>query len=387
MENSASLAIVNATLVLEDRMLYNAALLMRGERIAAFGNMGSFEIPKDVPTVDAGGLFVGPGFVDIHVHGCNKISTISNLPETAKFFLKHGTTTMLGTPWYTLNFDTIIASIRHIKENMKNAPNVRGIYMEGPYTNPKYGSHAADNPWRFGIKEEQYKAIVDEAGRDALVWTVAPELEKIGDFVAYAKKVNPNTVIAVGHCEATPDQIRALGKYRPTLETHATNATGKQLGGGGIWGAGPDEYCFTHDEVYCEMISDSMCVHVNKDIQRLILKCKGVDKVVLITDSSSHENPPPAKYAHVTDINFSPYGEVAGSKLTMEQACRNVMRNAGVSMVDAFNMAARNPARVIGFAEELGTIEVGKRADLVIVDGDFNINNVFLGGKIVEIGE
>lgn len=379
--SNCTLAIKNAEAVLEDRILSDAVILIEGDKIAKVAK--NAEIPEGTPTIDAGGKYVGPGFIDLHVHGGDNKSTISDLPGAAEFFLKHGTTSMLATPWYTLNFDTTMAALKHIKENIKNVPNVKGIYMEGPYTNPKYGSHAALNPWRHGIVEEEYRAIVDAAGTDALVWTVAPERENILEFIEYARKVNPNTVIAIGHSEATPDQIRALGKYRPTLETHATNATGKQWGGGGIWGAGPDEYCLKDNNVYCEMISDSQGIHVNTDIQQLLLHCKGVDKIVLITDSSTHSNPNPEKYAHITDINFSPFGEIAGSKLTMDMAVKNVMKHTGVGIVGAFVMASRNPARVIGIDGEVGTIEVGKVADLVIVDQDINVDTVILGGKIV----
>ena len=378
-----TLVIKNAEAVLEDRILSSAVIFINGDRIVAIEKAQNAEIPEGVPVIDACGKYVGPGFVDLHVHGGDGKSTIDNLKGASEFFLKHGTTTMLGTPWYTLDFDKTIASIKHIRENMKYCPNVKGIYMEGPYTNPKYGSHAALNPWRHGIVEEQYKAIVDTAGTDALVWTVAPEIPNILKFIEYARSVNPTAVIAVGHSEATPDQIRALGKYRPTLETHATNATGKQTGGGGIWGAGPDEYCFKDNTVYCEMISDSQGIHVKTDIQQLILHCKGVDKVVLITDSSTHENEPPEKYAHIKDINFSPFGEVAGSKLTMDMACKNVMMHTGVGFVDVFNMASRNPARVIGLDGDIGTLAPSKVADIVIVDKDFNIDTVIMNGKTV----
>jgi hypothetical protein len=139
--------------------------------------------------------------------------------------------------------------------------------MEGPYTNPDYGANADTNPWRHGIVEAEYKALVDACGTDVKVWTTAPELDGILDFCAYAKKINPDVVIALGHSEATPQLIDAMGKYRPTLMTYTMNATGRLPVVGGARGYGPDEYCFSHPEMYAELISDSCGIHVNAVLQ------------------------------------------------------------------------------------------------------------------------
>lgn len=378
-----TLAIKNCNIVLERGIVYDGVLLVAGDRIAAYGSERELEIPEGVEVVDAHGRYVGPGFVDLHVHGGDGGVLVYEPKAAAEHFLKHGTTTLLASPWYKLGFEVFLECIERVKAAMPECPTIRGFYMEGPYTNQKYGSHAAVNPWRQGVVEEEYRALVDAAGELAFAWTVAPELEGIGDFVRYARKVNPGTVIAVGHSEATPDEIRALGPaYRPTLATHVTNATGQKGRLSGIIGAGPDEYSFLSPEVYCELISDSRGIHVKPDIQRMILEIKGVDKIVLVTDGTNNKNPAPAHLSHVDDINFSPAGEVAGSKLTMNKACRNIMSHTRVGITEAFIMASRNPARVIGLDSEIGSIEVGKRADLVIVDDRFNVEGVILGGDV-----
>ena len=383
-----TLAIHNCNIVLEEGIIFDGVLLVSGERIAEFGKRGAVEIPEGVQTLDAGGNYVGPGFVDLHVHGGDGKSLLFETKEAAEYFLRHGTTSILATPWYKLDLNTTLDAIQSVKDALADAPTVKGLYMEGPYTNQKYGSHAAVNPWPNGIIEEEYRQMVDAAGKLVRVWTIAPELPNIKEFVKYARQVNPDVVFAVGHSEATPKEIRSLGAaYKPMLETHATNATGQKNRHHGIIGEGPDEYSLADPEVYCELISDSCGIHIKSDIQKMLLRCKGVDRIALITDGSIYKNPTPERFKHVTDINFSPQGEVAGSKLTMEVACRNIMSHTRAGITEAFLMASRNPARVIGIDDEVGTVEVGKRADLVIVDAAFNISNVILGGKICEFEE
>ena len=372
--------IQNAQLVLETGVLANASLLIEGDKILSFGT--DMDIPSDVTIIDAQGAYVGPGFVDIHVHGGGGYTTAESPLEMANFFLKNGTTTILLTPDYCMNLEKFLSTIRKGKAAMEVGKTIAGFYMEGPYMNPKYGASAEFNPWRHPLDPKEYEALVDEAGTAARVWAIAPEREGLTPFLHYARTVNPNVLFAVGHSHATPDEIRAL-PYHPDLQTHCTNATGRINEGGGCRGTGPDEYCYLDDEMYAELISDSHAIHVKPDIQKLILKIKGIDHVILITDGTGAEHQNPPEYAHVDDLNFDHKGSLSGSKLTMNKACRNIIRHTGCSIVDAFKMASRNPARVLGMDSRIGTIAVGKKANLVFVDEEFNVLQVMLEGKIV----
>ena len=216
---------------------------------------------------------------------------------------------------------------------------MRGMYMEGPYTNPNYGANAHINPWRGPIKKEDYKQMVDEAGNLATVWAVAPEREGILPFMEYAKKINPKVKFAVGHSEATPSQIRELGEYMPLIHTHITNATGRPSVPAGTRGAGPDEHCFMTPQTYAEMISDSCGIHVQPDLQKMILHIKGTDRVILISDSTTLNNPNPPELAHVTDLNFDSTGGLAGSKLTLDQAGEALQTAKKVIIVPGYGMA------------------------------------------------
>lgn len=377
-------AIVNANLVLENGILFDGKMLVADGRIAAFGQ--DLEIPEGAEIIDAQGAYVGPGFVDIHVHGGGGFSTCHDPEKAAAYFLRHGETTILATTDYHMNRETLLEFIAKIKAAMVHTPTIKGIYMEGPYTNPDYGSHADKNPWRYGVREEDYKPIVDACGQSVRVWTVAPEREDLLPFLTYAKQVNPNAVIAVGHSEATPMEIRDLGKYRPTLMTHCMNATGRKLSCKGLRGYGPDEYCFKEAEMYAELICDSQGIHVHPEMQQLLLHTKGVNRVILVTDSTVYNNPVPEQYAHVQDLNFDHNGGIAGSKLTMDMACRNIMRHTNCGIAQAFLMASTNPARAVGL-EDVGSVAKGKVADLVFVDDKFNVQKVMLAGKICRFEE
>ena len=386
-ENGKKTIIENAQIVLENGILWDGALILEGERIIKYGKQKEME--EELATaerrVDAKGAYVGPGFVDIHVHGGGGFLTYYNPVEASEFFLSHGTTSLLATIPYELCFREFLEGIRIVKKEIKKSRTIRGLYLEGPYLNADYGSHSYLNTWRGLICPEQFQILVEEAGTMAKVWAIAPERQGLLPFLEYARKINPETIFAVGHSEATPAQIRGLGKYRPTLLTHAFDATGRVPVASNTRGCGPDEYCMNEAEVYAELISDSCGNHVNADLQRVLLRNKGIDRIILITDSCTYENPAPvpSKFANVTDLEFDDKGCIAGSKMTMDMACRNIMTHTNCGIAQAFLMASRNPARVLGMGHEIGTIEAGKRADLVFVDDRFHVQHVMLAGEMV----
>ena len=380
-------AIENAKVVLESGIIWDGRILIEEDRIVSVGKKEEIEIPESAERIDACGAYVGPGFVDIHVHGGGGFQTSTHPIEAAKYFLRHGETSMLATPSGTASKtrDEIKGFILNIREAMKTQKNIKGIYMEGPYYNPRYGANSRLNTWgNRPIESEDFEVLVDACGEDVKVWMIAPERAKEGliDFLAYARKVNPDVEFAVGHSEALPTEIRALGRYRPSIQTHSMNATGRLKAPGGTRDYGPDEYCFKEPDVYCELISDSLGIHVNREMQQLLLHNKGVHRVILITDSTVYNNPNPEKFANVTDLNFDPWGGIAGSKLTMDKACKNIMSHTNCGIAQAFLMAATNPAKAVGLYDELGSIEKGKIADLVFVNDLFDVKAVMLNGEL-----
>ena len=380
------IAIENGKIVLERGIIWDGVIVAVDGRIVSVGKRSEVEISTGATRIDAKGAYVGPGFVDIHVHGCDDCDIHQNPKKAAAHFLRHGETTILATPSYSRSFAEHMEGIETVKREMGSIENLKGFYMEGPYTNPKYGSNADNYQWNV-IDPTQYEKMIDAAGRLAKVWTIAPERMADGllGFLKYARKINPTVVFAVGHSEAYPWDIRALGEYRPTLETHSMNAIGRPGESRGLRGYGPDEYCFKEPDVYCELISDSLGVHVHSELQRLLIHMKGTQRVVLITDSTKYDSPAPEHMKHTTDLNFDHNGGLSGSRLTMDVACRNIMHHTSCGIAKAFAMAATNPARAIGMGSELGVIEPGKKCDLVFVDDMFNVKEVMMGGKLCNL--
>lgn len=380
------ICIDNARVVLESGILDSGRILIHQGYILAVGSREEVPIPEQAQVVDARGSYVGPGFVDIHTHGGNGAMFHQAPQKAAQHFLRHGETTVLAALYYDLTKEEFLEAIHRIQMAMgtKAGASIAGIYMEGPYMNPKYGASAEKNRWRGPVDPQDYRAIVNRAGMLARVWAVAPEREGVAEFVAYVRRVNPLATIAVGHSEATPQQVQSLKPLGLSLQTHCMNATGRVNEWAGVRGCGPDEACLLDPDMYAELISDSMGVHVAPALQQLILKVKGVEKVVLISDSFVGQGKAPERLANATDLMFDEGGNLCGSRLTLDVACRNVMRHTGCTMADAFRMAAGNPARAVGLFDEIGSIAPGKRADLVFVDEQFRVQTVMLLGKIQE---
>ena len=382
------LAIINAELVMRDHLIPDAVLFVDSDKIAGFGEMRSTPIPEDCEIIDAKGAYVGPGLVDIHCHAGEERRFQHDPLHAAAPHMKNGTTTVLATMGGNAPVPEILESIDLVRDAMSQpgGENIGGIYMEGPYMNPKYGSNAHLNPWAGKpIVPEDYQPILDRLGDLVKVWAIAPEREGILDFVKAAKKTIPAMRFAVGHSEATPQQIEALMPYGLCIGTHHTNATGTIVNYPECRGVCVDEAVNYNNDIYAEIISDSLGVHVDPYMQRLIRKIKGDDRIILITDRTAYKGDPIPGLEHITDLCFTPRADgttdVTGSKLTLNVACRNWMKHTGASIVDAFRCASYNPARAVGMTDR-GEIAVGKRADLIFTDHKMNVKTVLLGGKL-----
>ena len=377
------LAIINATAVLSERVLEGATVLVDGGRIIKIGT--DTEIPEGAEIIDLGGDILGPGFVDIHVHGGGGAFFYENPQTAAEHFLSHGETTVLPTLYYDLDKEELLRAVHKLCAVIESGecPSIAGLYMEGPYMNPKYGASPEKNKWRGEIKREDYEKIVEAAGERARVWVVAPEREGIEDFVRFVKEINPKAVISMGHSEATLAEVEALKPYGLTLMTHCMNATGRIPTEPGTRACGPDEACLIDRDMYAEMICDSEGIHVGAEMQKFLLTIKGEDRIVLISDSFVSLEEVPEHLKHITDLSFDANGGLSGSRLTLDVALKNLVKHTGVSLASAFKMASTNPARAMGLDSECGEIAVGKRANFVILDNNLNTRGVILDGRKV----
>lgn len=377
-------AIVNAKIVMRDHYINDGVILIDKGEIAAFGKAKEVKVPADAEKLDAKGYYVGPGLIDIHTHAADNKWIFEQPYETSEYMLKHGVTSVLPALYYNLNKDQYLGAIDSIIESYEKNEfrNFLGFYMEGPYLNPKFGCDREKNTWKGAIQKADYEPLIERVKNYVRVWCISPEREGIDGFVKDVKSVIPDVVFAVAHSEATPQQVEKYIPYGLKIGTHHTNATGTIFKYSECRGVCVDEAVNYNDDIYAELISDKMGLHVDPYMQRLVRKIKGDDRIILISDQFVSDGPVPKGYEESDDIHFDFAGEIAGSGLTLDIACRNFMIHTGCSVCDAFRFASYNPSKVLGL-NKYGSVREGNYANLVFVDENFNVKNVIFKGDIL----
>lgn len=247
------------------------------------------------------------------------------------------------------------------------------------------GSNQKSILWRGAIRQEEYGPLVDALKDDVRIWAVDPARENIETFIAYVKAQNPAAIFALGHSNATAEQCRRVRKYGVQVQTHHSDS-GKAKGRAqGTPGAGCDEYTLYEPDLYAELICDENGIHVVPDLLKLVMRVKGVEKIVLITDSMASKekfrNNEAEGVWYGPDLNYDYEGHLAGSHLTLDNACRNLMTHTGYGLCHAIRCATINPARLLGIDGEVGSLEPGKRANLILIDDMVHVKGVILWGE------
>ena len=377
------LAIINATLVMPDHYIPNATIIIDNEKISDFGK--NIDIPEGAQIIDAQNNFVGPGLIDIHTHADGDTYFHEDPVKCSQTLINHGVTSVLPALFYSMNKQEHLDAVVKIKDAIAQGKgkNILGLYMEGPYLNPDFGCDKEKNVWKDAVVKADYEEIIEATKDFAKIWCVAPEREGILDFVKDVKAANPNMVFSVAHSEATPQQIEDLMPYGLKLGTHHTNATGTLENYPEVRGVCVDETVNYNDGIYAELICDSKGVHVHPYMLRLVKKIKGDDKIILISDAFVADGPPIPGLEDAFDINFDWGGDIAGSKLTLDVACRNMMVHTGSSICDVFKFASLNPSRLLNIPQ-IGQIRKGNLGNLIIVDQWFNVKNTIIKGEILK---
>lgn len=375
--------IKNATLVMCDHLIPDAAILAEDGKICNFGK--NIEIPEGAEIIDAHGNYVGPGLIDIHAHAAGPYGYYTDPADAADYALSHGVTSIMPSLAYSQTKEGYLNIISLIETALSQGrmKNFIGYHMEGPYLNPNFGANRNNLPWPLKAEREDYIELIKAVKEKARVWCFAPERPGIEEFVKDVLKEIPDIVFSVAHSEATPQMIE---KYIPLglkIATHHTNATGTIINYPECRGVCVDEAVNYNDDIFAELICDSCGIHVDPYMLRLVKKIKGDDKIILISDATVSKGPKPEGYDGVNDINFDNYGEISGSKLTLDKACRNMMVHTGCSICEAFRYASRNPARALSL-RGMGEIRVGGVANLIIVDDKFDVKNVIFKGDLVK---
>ena len=382
-------AIVNTKLVMEDSIIWDGAITWEGDRIVQVGWASEVEIPEGTEVIDAKGLYTAPGFVDIHNHGSTEHLFSDEPLKAAEHFLKHGETTILPTFYCSLNLEQMLEGAKRVRAVSQTGAGraLAGLYMEGPYMGG-FGSNQKYILWGGDITPEEYAPLVDEISDIAKVWAICPMRPGIEGFMQYVKEKNPDAVFTMGHSRASAADCRRVKKYGLKIQTHHGDS-GKHAGSAqGTIGAGCDEFTLYDPDIFAELICDENGIHVQPDMIKMVVRTKGVERMILISDSmplsGDFTNNEADGVAYGPDLNYDYEGHLAGSHLTLDNACRNLMKHTGYGLCHAIRFATLNPAVALGIDDEVGSLAPGKKANIIVIDDMVHVNKVVLCGEVQE---
>ncbi len=381
-------AIINTKIVLVDGIIFDGVVLFDKGKILKADDAKNVTIPENAEIIDAKGKYTAPGLVDIHCHGVGSYSFYECPTECSEFFIKHGVTTILPTFYMNVSLDEMIEGAENVLKASKTGAGriMDGLYMEGPYMGGG-GSFRNSCKWSGEIKKEDYERLVTSLGDLVRIWAISPSMEGIDEFMAYVHETHPEAIFALGHSNANSEQCRRVAKYGVKVQTHHTNAGSTPGRCQGSLGAGCDDYTLYNPDMYAELIVDEVGIHVVPDKVKLIVKTKGVEKMILISDSmmstGNYKNNEELGIFYGPDLNYDDEGRLAGSRMTLDSACRNLMVHTGHGICHAIRMATANPAKLLGIDDKVGSIEAGKKANLIIMDDMIRIEKVFLEGELM----
>lgn len=388
-----TIKIVNGT-ILTGGKAFIGNIVLKGGKIDYVGTQNP-EVEEDAHVIDAKGQYVAPGFIDLHTHGAGGADFMDGTVEAyltaARMHAIHGTTLLYPTTLTSTN-EALYASFEtYNKAEELNVDGARfgGMHLEGPYFNPVYAG-AQDPRYLRNPRPEEYIEILDKCPKLAR-WSFAPELEGSEEFAAELKR--RGIVASIGHTNATFHECDNAYEAGATLMTHFFSCMSTILKRNSRKFAGTIEYGYYQDGIYVEIIADGH--HVPQNLLRMIAKIKGVEKVVLVTDSMRAAGMPegPSILGGLESgqpviveegvAKLQDRSAFAGSVATADLLVRTMVQLADCSMGNAVRMLTENPARVMGIADRKGSLKAGLDADVIIFDENVNIKKTIIEGKII----
>jgi len=335
--------------------------------------------------IDAKGLNLLPGFIDLHVHGSNGYEVMDADPGSilgmASFLVRHGVTSFLPTT-LTATHERILSVIKAVKQ-ASHAPlgaraAILGVHLEGPYLNPE--RCGAQDPGQIRRADQQEFADYIRSGMIRLI-SVAPEFPENLWLIDACKK--RAITVSAGHTSANLDQMRHAISLGLGQVTHIYNAMSpldhREVGTVGA--------ALALDELYCEMICDN--VHVHPAAQKIVVRSKGVDRVILVSDALCCAGLPEGEYTmdqqKIFNRDGAAYlqnGSLAGSVISIDKALKNILENSGLSLEQGWRMSSYTAAKAIHMDAIKGSIAPGKDADLVLLDEKLGVRMTIMEGKI-----
>jgi N-acetylglucosamine-6-phosphate deacetylase len=367
--------LTGARVVLPDGVAEDATLTVEGRLIA--GN-----VREERPTLDLSGHWIVPGFVDMHVHGGGGASFSAGTAEEALKVIgthrRHGTTTMVAST-VTGELADLAQQASALSELVEQG-DLAGIHFEGPFISPaRCGAH--DPALLRDPDPTEVRKLVDAARGTARMMTLAPELP--GGLDSVRMLADSGVIAAVGHTDSTYGATAEAVEAGASVATHLFNA----MPALGHRAPGPVAALLEDERVTVELINDG--THLHPSVLQLAFGRAGAGRVAFITDAMGAAGMGDGRYplgpleVEVRDgvARLTEGGSIAGSTLTLDEAFRRAVTVDGLAVQDAVRALSAVPARLLGVADRTGSLEVGKYADLVVLDAEFAVAGVMRQGE------
>lgn len=326
------------------------------------------DCPQNTEIEDYSGKYIMPGFIDIHCHASASNMATDDPKEVADYHKAHGTTSMLLTYYRDVPHEKLLNCLKEVKDLIGKS-NVIGAHLEGPILNANFGT-GSGNKQELPDKAKYSKYIESGVVKQ---WTSSPEVDGVTEMI---KDISAAGIVpAIGHSKASYKQVLNAYNAGAKLTTHIFDATGTtkdESTMGGTEDISFDEACMLMPDMYYEVICDKKWVHVKKEKLALLIKTVGIDRVIAITDSFMSDG------NETSDINVfyraDGHADLSGSKLTMDGVALNLY-NAGYSLPEITKLTSFNAAKLLKLSDR-GEIAVGKKADMLIIDGNMKFIKV-----------
>lgn len=387
------LKIYNGKIITPAGIINNGTVLVTGDRITAVSENNI--AAEDVVDIDAGGLYVSPGFIDIHVHGGGGHDFMDNSVEAflgiAETHARYGTTAMWPTS-LTSNKEGILqtlATYEAAKDKNTNGAQFMGMHLEGPYF--AMNQRGAQDPRYIRDPDpEEYKDILAHSA-SIRRWSAAPELK---GAIGFGKYIRTKGILpAMAHTDAIYEEAYEAFKAGYSLATHLYSAMSGVTRRNAYRYAGVIEAAFLTDDMDVEIIADG--AHLPAPLLKLVYKIKGPGRTALITDAMRAAGMPEGEsvLGNINDgmkvivedgvAKLPDRSSFAGSVATADRLVRTMIHMAELPLEKAIQMITATPARIMGLQDKKGTLEAGKDADIVLFDKDIRIEMTIIKGKLV----
>lgn len=379
--------IYNGHVLTPEGWINGGSVIIEGNRIKEVSK-SSRQLDGMDKTIDAHGMNVVPGGIDLHCHGgggCDFQECTREAFETvARTHLRHGTTAIYAT-LSSSPIDMMERACMTCDELMRESGStIMGMHMEGPYLNPSKAG--AQMPEVIRIPDpNEYRHIVEDF--DCMRrWDTAPELPGAAEMGRYI--TSKGIVAAIAHTAAEYRHVKAAWDAGYTLATHFYNAMPGFHNVREFKHAGTVESVYLLEDMAVEVIADG--IHVPSTLLNLVYHMKGVERTALctdalaVTDSDSEHAFDPRVIIEDGVCKLSDRSALAGSIATMDRLIKTMVRVVDVPLQDAMRMASETPARIMGIYDRKGSIQRGKDADILLLDSDINLRGVFSMGEFVK---